>query len=84
MILFENEPIKVTLELFAFRDFLSSSDISAGDKICETTLTIDNSARLDEVFDNYIRIPFADFDVDPDLYPLWGGADDGRCTERYF
>lgn len=37
-------------------------------------LTIDHSARLDEKFDNYIRIPYADFDMDPEVYIRFGAV----------
>ena len=74
VITFDGEPIEITIELFAFKDFLSSSDIASGDKVYEGVFRMDHSSTLEEMFDNYIRIPYADLDVNPNEYVRFGAV----------
>jgi hypothetical protein len=72
VISFEGTPIKITMEFYAFTDFLNASDISAGDLVYSETVTRDHSSTLDEMFDNYIRIPYDKMNVDPNKYIRFG------------
>ena len=73
VITFDGVPLDIQMELFAFDDFLNSSDLAAGEKVYEGSVTMDHSSTLDEMFDNYIRIPYDEIDVDPDRHIRFGG-----------
>ena len=72
VISFTGTPVKITMEFYAFTDFLNSSDISAGDLVYSETVTRDHSSTLEEMFDNYIRIPYSEMNVDPNKYVRFG------------
>ena len=74
VISFTGTPIEITMEFYAFTDFFSSSDLSQGDLIYTETVTRDHSSTLDEMFDNYIRIPYETMNVDPNKYDRFGSV----------
>ena len=74
VITFDGVPLEINIELFAFDDFLSSSDLAAGEKVYEGSFRIDHSSTLEEMFDNYIRIPYAEIAVDPQTHVRFGSA----------
>ncbi len=74
VISFTGTPVKITMEFYAFTDFLNSSDISAGTLIYSETVTRDHSSTLEEMFDNYIRIPYSEMKVDPNQYIRFGAV----------
>jgi len=74
VITFTGTPVKITMEFYAFTDFLNSSDISAGTLIYTETVTRDHSSTLEEMFDNYIRIPYSEMNVDRNKYIRYGGV----------
>ena len=65
LIRFEDLPIQATIEIYAFRDFLGSTEISNGEKIYQEIFDLDHSPTLDELFDSYIRIPYEEINADP-------------------
>jgi len=74
VITFTGTPVKITMEFYAFTDFLNSSDISAGTLIYTETVTRDHSSTLAEMFDNYIRISYDVMKVNPNQYIRYGGV----------
>jgi hypothetical protein len=74
VITFTGTPVKITMEFYAFTDFLNSSDISAGTLIYTETVTRDHSSTLEEMFDNYIRISYDVMKVNPNQYIRYGGV----------
>ena len=74
VITFDGTPVKITMKFYAFTDFLNSSDISAGDLIYSETVTRDHSSTLEEMFDNYIRIPYSEMQIDPSKYVRFGAV----------
>ncbi len=74
VITFEGTPLKITMEFYAFTDILNSSDISVGDLVYTETVTRDHSSTLEEMFDNYIRIPYSEMKVDPNQYIRFGAV----------
>lgn len=74
VISFTGTPLDITMEFYAFTDFIGSTDLSKGDLIYTETVTRDHSSTLDEMFDNYIRIPYSEMQVDPDQYVRFGSV----------
>ena len=74
VISFTNTPIEITMEFYAFTDFLGSSDIANGDLIYTETVTRDHSSTLEEMFTNYIRIPYTEMQVNPNQYVRFGAV----------
>ena len=74
VITFTGTPVKITMEFYGFTDILNSSDISAGTLIYTETVTRDHSSTLEEMFDNYIRIPYSEMNVDQNKYIRYGGV----------
>ena len=74
VITFSGTPINITMEFYAFTDFLNSSDIASGDLVYTETVMRDHSSTLEEMFDNYIRIPYAEMNVDQNKYVRFGSV----------
>lgn len=74
VISFTGTPLDITMEFYAFTDFIGSTDLSKGDLIYTETVTRDHSSTLDEMFDSYIRIPYSEMQVDPNQYVRFGSV----------
>jgi hypothetical protein len=74
VITFDGVPVDITIELFAFDNFFSSSDLTVGEKVYEGSFTMDHSSTLEEMFDNYIRIPYDEIAVAPNTHVRFGSA----------
>lgn len=69
---FQGTPVEITLEFYGFPDILGSSDLANGTLVYSETVTRDHSATLEEMFSNYIRIPYETMQVDPQQYFRFG------------
>ncbi|MEM2864607.1 MAG: zinc ribbon domain-containing protein [Candidatus Bathyarchaeia archaeon] len=69
---FSNIPILVRIEVFGYRDILDTFDHDKDRLVYKTTVTVDHSMTLKEMFGNYIRIPFEDMGIDENEYYVYG------------
>ena len=72
VITFENVPIQVDIELYAFQSILDISEISKGTMVYQETVSLDHSPTFAEMFDSYIRIPYTEISIDPEIFIHFG------------
>lgn len=60
------------MEFYAYTDITDAFNSPDGDLIYTETVTRDHSSTLEEMFDNYIRIPYTEMNVDPNKYVRFG------------
>lgn len=74
VITFTGTPVEISMEFYAFTDFFNMTDLSQGDLIYTETVTRDHSSTLEEMFVNYIRVPYEALNVDPQKYTQLGAV----------
>jgi hypothetical protein len=68
---FSGVPLEVAIEFIGYKNVFAAADRSGGETVYQTTVSMDHSMRLEEVFGKYIWIPFSDMNVDPQkIYQL--------------
>ena len=72
VITFENVPIQVDIELYAFQSILDISEISKGTMVYQETVSLDHSPTLAEMIDSYIRIPYDELNIDSEVFIRFG------------
>ena len=69
---FRGVSVTVHVEVFGYRSVLDTFDHEKMELVYETTVTVDHSMSLDEMFGKYIRIPFVDVRTDRNKYYEYG------------
>lgn len=72
LINFRNTPVLAHIQVFGYRDILDTFDHEKMEVVYETSITIDHSMALKEMFGRYIRISFEDMAVNKDRYYIYG------------
>jgi hypothetical protein len=71
---FSGVPLTVDIELTGYPDVVAALGRKNGRVVFRKTVAVDHSMRLDEVFGNYIRISFAEMNVDPQQFYQFGSV----------
>jgi hypothetical protein len=62
----------VDINIIGYKDALSAFDMKNGEEVYKTTIQIDHSMSLEEMFGKYIRISYSDMKVNREKYYQYG------------